>query len=584
VNLWKATQRKIYPETMTDRQAERMNDFQTTSLRDEQLAEILTEVKDAAPDKRPSLSELTSAHPHLADELRALWGTAMLVDAVANASQSDPESTVAHGGHALETQPPRILGDFELLEEIGRGGMGIVYRAKQRSLYREVAVKLILQGAQASPTDRARFQAEIAAAARLEHPHIVPIYEVGDADGWQYFGMQLIQGETLAKRIVDGPLSEEMAVQLAISIARAIQYAHDRGVVHRDLKPANILLDQEGVPHVTDFGLAKHLTTGTTLTQTGAILGTPTYMAPEQSASSRGKLGPLADVYSLGAILYCMLTGQPPFQGSSAVVVLMMLREQEPLPLRLLNQRVSRDLEMIVLKCLQKPTELRYDSAAALADDLQAWQMGEPIAARSGRLTDVVARVFRESHHATVLENWGVLWMWHAAVLLILCLFTNWLELMQNTWPAANRPWPYLLLWGGGLAVWAPTFWALRHRAGPVTAVERQIAHAWGGSIIAVILLFWIESLLRLPVLTLSPALGLISGMVFIVKAGILAGRFYLHATAHFITAVAMAALQGHGFAYGVSLFGFVAAATFFFPGWKYYKQNRDNQRISSNN
>lgn len=539
-----------------------------------QLAEILDRLTDSHADERPTLEQLIAEHPHLAEELRELWGTVMVVEAVAQRSH-------ANGAAEQETlplaqaTPPNSLGDFSLLEEIGRGGMGVVYRARQKSLDREVALKLILRGSQASSADQARFQAEVAAAAQLEHPHIVPIYELGADQGWQYFGMKLIEGETLSQRISRGPVPDREAARLVMTLARAIQYAHERGVIHRDLKPANILMDRQDVPHVTDFGLAKRVSGSVSLTQTGAILGTPSYMAPEQASGGRGEVGPLCDVYSLGAILYALLTGRPPFQGPSPVDTMLMVLEQDPLPPRLLNRRLNRDLEMIVLRCLQKPSELRYRSAAELAEDLQAFLNGESILARSGRLSDVVARVFRETHHATVLENWGVLWMWHAAVLLVLCLFTNWLQLQQAEWPVMNSPWPYVALWGGGLAVWAPIFWALRHRSGPVTAVERQIAHAWGASIIAVILLFVVEELLAMPVLSLSPVLGLISGMVFVVKAGILAGSFYVHAAALFAVAPVLAILQHAGWPYGVSLFGAVSAATFFLPGWKYYRQSQ---------
>ena len=248
-----------------------------------------------------------------------------------------------------------------------------------------------------------------------------------------------------------------------------------------------------------------------------------------------------------GTILYALLTGRPPFQGPSPVDTVLMLLEQDPLPPRLLNPKLDRDLEMIVLKCLQKPPELRYESAAALADDLAAYLNDEPIAARSGQFSQVVARVFRETHHATVLENWGLLWMWHAAVLLVICVTTNVMHAGRVRWPECNRPWPYLALWGGGLAIWAPIFWALRRRIGPVTAVERQIAHVWGGSVIAVVLLFVVESLLGLPVLTLSPVLGLIGGAVFVAKAGILSGLFYVQAAALFATSLVMAILQRRG-------------------------------------
>jgi serine/threonine protein kinase len=539
--------------------------------RDLELAQIFARLSErGAP--RPTLEQLTAEHPHLANELRALWGTALLVDAVATHSLN--QTIPAAASLRPDSPPPQSLGDFEMIEELGRGGMGVVYRARQKSLGREVAVKLILQGAQASELDKARFRAEVAAAARLDHPNIVPIYEVNEVDGWHFFGMKLIEGETLAQRMAQGPIPEKEAVRLMFSVVRAIEYAHGRGVVHRDLKPANILIDRAGTPHVTDFGLAKHITAdSSSLTQSGTILGTPAYMAPEQAAGNRGRVGPSADVYSLGAILYSLVAGRAPFQGTSPVDTVLMVLEQDPLPPRLLNQHLSRDLEMIILKCLQKPIELRYASAGAFADDLQAYLTGESIAARSGRLTDVFMRVFRETHHATVLENWGVLWMWHSVVILVMCLVTNWMQLQQQTWPTMAQSWPYLLLWGGGLAVWAPIFWALRHRSGPVTAVERQIAHAWGASIVAVMLLFWVEDLLGLPVLKLSPILGLIGGMTFVVKAGILAGSFYVHAGVMFGLSILMAWMQHIHFDYGLAVYGLVSAATFFIPGWKYYRQ-----------
>jgi serine/threonine protein kinase len=546
---------------------------------DEELAAVLERVTDAPSDMRPSLDELVAQYPHLAAELRGVWGAVMVADAVAeHRSRRASAPTVAAGPRgvvSVAVSPPAELGDFTLLNEIGRGGMGVVYAARQRSLDRVVAVKVLLRGADASQQDQERFRAEAEAVARLDHPSIVPIYETGEVGGWRYFGMKLIEGQNLSQRMAAGPLPQREAAGLVMDVARAIDYAHERGVVHRDLKPANILLDSAGRPHVTDFGLAKRHVVGEPLTTTGAILGTPSYMAPEQAAGGRAAVGPASDVFSLGAILYALLTGRPPFQGASPVDTLLLVLEQDPPPPRLLNAHVDADLEMIALRSLQKPPELRYGSAGALADDLQAYLSGEPIAARSGRLSQIVARLFRETHHATVLENWGVLWMWHALLLLVLCVVTNWLHLRRTAWPVFDEHWPYVLLWGGGLALWAPIFWALRRRAGPVTAVERQIAHAWGGSIFAVMGLFVVESLLGLDVLTLSPVLGLISGMVFMVKAGILAGAFYVNAAASFFCAAAMAALDRAGFPYSVTLFGVVAAACFFVPGWKYFRQSR---------
>jgi serine/threonine-protein kinase len=539
---------------------------------DSRLAALLDELTEAVrAGNSPQLDQLARQHPDLAEELRALWSTVLVAGAVAGVTGDESESADVVPAAPL----PSDLPDYELQEELGRGGMGIVYRARQKSLQRDVAVKLILRGTLASVDDLARFQAEAEAAGRLQHPHIVPIYEVANHAGRCYFSMQLVDGETLAERLADGPLPAAEAARLMATVARAIHYAHTQGVVHRDLKPANILIDAAGEPHVTDFGLAKQLDAGQSLTLSGAVLGTPAYMAPELASGDRGAIGPACDVYSLGTILYALLTGRPPFQGPSPVDTVLMVLEQDPLPPRLLNRKLDRDLEMIVLKCLQKPPELRYASAATLADDLTAYLHDEPISARSGQFSQVIARVFRETHHATVLENWGLLWMWHAAVILVMCLVTNWLHANRAQWPECSRPWPYLLLWCGGLALWAPIFWMLRHRIGPVTAVERQIAHVWGGSVAAVILLFVVESLLGLPVLTLSPVLGLIGGAVFVAKAGILSGLFYLQAAAMFATALVMAELQRNGLDWGISLYGLVSAAAFFLPGWKYYRQSR---------
>jgi serine/threonine-protein kinase len=324
------------------------------------------------------------------------------------------------------------------------------------------------------------------------------------------------------------------------------------------------LLDRAGRAHVTDFGLAKQISDAASLTRTGAVLGTPAYMAPEQAAGARGQVGPPSDVYSLGVILYHMLTGRPPFQAASPVDTVLMVLEQDPVPPRMLNPKADRDLEMIALRCLQKPTDLRYPTAAALADDLQAYLNDERVAAASGQFRQVVTWWFRETHHAVVLENWGLLWMWHSLALLVVCSLTNGLYLSD----VQNR-WVYLLLWTAGLGTWAAVFWALRRRQGPVTFVERQIAHLWASSMIGIAMLFPLEWWLDLKVLALSPVLGIINGMVFVAKAGILSGAFYVQAIALFLTAGLMAVFPD----YAHFIFGLVSAACFFFPGLKYYRQ-----------
>jgi serine/threonine-protein kinase len=570
--------------------------FESESHREERVAALLEELLVAKRRGGVVDVEFVAAqHPDLAAELRQLWGVA----ALAEEFQSESEITLQwHDGRArqpaaalavpnnrgsrLALLPDRDFGDYELLEELGRGGMGVVYRARQLSLDRIVALKIILRGAAASLADLARFRGEAETAARLNHPSIVPVYEVGQQGDLPFFTMRYVEGHTLARRIADGPLPAREAARILAPIARAIAAAHQQGVLHRDLKPSNVLIDENGEPYVSDFGLAKRLTPesdddaaiadAAQLTQTGAIIGTPGYMSPEQAAGSRGSIGPASDVYSLGAILYATLTGRPPFQGATPVDTVLLVLEQEPIAPQLLNPRVDRDLEMIAMKCLQKPVELRYASAAELAGDLEAYLANEPIAARSGRFSGIVTRAFRETHHVSILENWGLLWMLHAAVLLVLCLVTNGFQLAG----VASR-WPYIGLWTIGLGSWAAIFWNLRHRSGPITFVERQIAHVWAGSMIIDTSMYVIEWQLGLAVLTLSPVLGPVSGAVFLIKAAMLSGRFYIHAAVLCLTGIAMAWLQVQTFMpnLGLTLFGLVSAACFALPGWKYWRQVR---------
>jgi tetratricopeptide (TPR) repeat protein len=280
----------------------------------------------------------------------------------------------------------RYFADYELIEEIARGGMGVVYRARQLSLNRPVALKMIAAGQLATSAAVQRFHTEAEAAARLDHPHIVPIYEIGEHEGQHYYSMKLIQGGTLAdlslESGVESPKSPEIAARLVGTVARAVHYAHQRGILHRDLKPTNILLDEKGEPHVTDFGLAKLVEDDSSLTLSAAMLGTPAYMAPEQAAGGAKQLTTAADTYSLGAVLYHLLTGQVPFRAETAVETLRQVCEQEPPPPRSLNPKLDRDLETICLKCLSKDPQKRYGSAELLAQDLDLWSGGEPILAR----------------------------------------------------------------------------------------------------------------------------------------------------------------------------------------------------------
>ncbi|MFI5459465.1 MAG: protein kinase [Isosphaerales bacterium] len=282
------------------------------------------------------------------------------------------------------TSPTRIryFGDYEIVREIARGGMGVVFQARQLSLNRLVALKMILAGQLADDADVRRFHIEAEAAANLDHPGIVPIFEVGQHEGQHYFSMAFIEGQSLSQRLAGGPLPSREAAELIGRVADAIEYAHQRGVIHRDLKPANILLDQNGNPRITDFGLAKKVKGDSGLTGSGQIMGTPSYMPPEQAGGKRGAVGPPADVYALGATLYALLTGRPPFQAASVMDTVIQVISDEPVPPQRLNASVPRDLETICLKCLEKDQARRYASAAALGEDLRRFLAGEPIAAR----------------------------------------------------------------------------------------------------------------------------------------------------------------------------------------------------------
>jgi serine/threonine-protein kinase len=276
----------------------------------------------------------------------------------------------------------RYFGDYMLQKELGRGGMGVVYKARQVSLNRPVALKMIKAGMLADADELRRFQNEAEAVARLDHPRIVPVYEVGEHDRQRYFTMKLIEGGDLADQLASFKDDPRAAATLVALAAEAVHHAHMRGILHRDLKPANILVDPEGHPHVTDFGLAKGVKTDVAMTATGAILGTPSYMSPEQAAGRSGTITTATDVYGLGAILYALLTGKPPFGGDSIIETLDAVRNHPPERPRRINSSAPRDLETICLKCLEKDPRRRYSSAQALADDLHAWLDSRPIAAR----------------------------------------------------------------------------------------------------------------------------------------------------------------------------------------------------------
>jgi serine/threonine protein kinase/tetratricopeptide (TPR) repeat protein len=274
------------------------------------------------------------------------------------------------------------LGDYELLEEVGRGGQGVVFRARQKSLNRTVALKVISLGQWASKTYLKRFRLEAEAAARLEHPGIVPIHEVGEHDGSCYFSMKFVEGGQLDEVVRRKPMSLRQAAELIAKVARTVHYAHEHGILHRDIKPGNILLDEKGEPHLTDFGLARLVESESTLTRTKEVMGTPSYLAPEQAMGDNATVSSATDVYGLGAVFYQLLTGHPPFAGGTTYETIKLVLDTEPRQPRSLNPKIDRDLSTICLKCLDKDPQHRYPSALALAEDLERWLKHEPIQAR----------------------------------------------------------------------------------------------------------------------------------------------------------------------------------------------------------
>jgi serine/threonine protein kinase len=444
--------------------------------------------------------------------------------------------------------PPERFGDYELISEVARGGMGVVYRARQVDLDRIVALKMILAGRLADDEDVQRFRSEAEAAARLQHPNIVAIFEIGEIDGQHFFSMEFIQGISLARKLASGPVAQREAANYVRRIARAVHHAHKHGIIHRDLKPSNILLDSEDEPHITDFGLAKRLDGDKDRTRTGAVLGTPSYMSPEQ-AQGRRDIGPAADVYGLGAILYELLTGQPPFHADTPIDTVWQVIQNEVAPPRLANGRIDHDLETICLKCLQKEPHLRYESAEALADDLQRYLDGESISARSFNVIDRIARTLERSQHEAHFATWSTMLLWMAVIigvehLLVFCL----IQADQPRWLiSAARFVQFALL--------AALFWFNRRsRLLPSTSAERELWTIWIGyffTYVGVIgitwLLFFLHELEQGEKMPGSwseylpyPFLALLAGLAFFVMGSNYWGRCYMIGAAFWVVAALM--------------------------------------------
>ncbi len=398
-----------------------------------------------------------------------------------------------------------IVPGYEILGELGRGGMGVVYKARQQGLNRIVALKMILAGGYAGDAERSRFRAEGEAAARLRHPNIVQIYEIGAFEGRPFLSLEFCDGGSLADRLRDGPLAADSAAGLIEQLARGVHTAHRAGIIHRDLKPANILLqgltaenekqkrtgptshamssspvDSAAAlsavnlhPRIADFGLAKQLDAIEGMTQSGAIMGTPSYMAPEQASGHSKDVGPAADIYALGAILYECLTRRPPYQGATSTDTMLQVLDGDLVPPRRLRPDLPSALEAICVKCLARDPDERYPSALVLADDLLAYLDGEPVLAeRSGSL-HALRVLLADSRHTEVLRRWGRIWLWHSPICFFVFLFTDVLR-----WQGVTALWPYVVLWTTGIVLYHVPIWLIRIRGSslPLTLIERQMA------------------------------------------------------------------------------------------------------------
>jgi hypothetical protein len=454
-----------------------------------------------------------------------------------SASAGPPASRIPEGER---------FGEFVLLGEVGRGGMGVVYRAYEVKLDRVVAVKMILPGALASEAELQRFNIEASATARLHHPHIVKVHRVGIHEDRHYYSMDFIEGPSLAQRLAHGPMPSRPAARYVAMIARAIHHAHEQGILHRDLKPANILVDAADQPHVTDFGLAKQFTSDTSQTRTGALMGTPGSMAPEQAAGEKN-LTPACDVYGLGALLYELLTARPPFKAETVIDTLYQVMEHEPVPPRLLNPRVDRDLETICLKCLRKAPRDRYGSAAELAADLDRYLHGESIQARSLNMVDQLARMLGRSQYDLEFRHYG-------SMLYVFAVIVGTAHIIKHFLIAGRQAVAWIVgvqVVQFALLILVVGRWRRSGSLVPRTTAERQLWSVWISYVVTCALMglctHWLYGEEALYEGKLYPYYALVGGMAFFVLGSSYWGRCYAISMAFLVLGLVLAWFPGWG-------------------------------------
>jgi serine/threonine protein kinase len=454
--------------------------------------------------------------------------------------------------------------DYEILGELGRGGMGVVYKARHKELNRLVALKMILAGGHACAADLERFQIEALAVARLQHPNIVQIYDIGEQGGLPFFSLEYCSGGSLAAKLDGTPLPGRQAAALVEKLARAMEAAHRAKIIHRDLKPANVLLAADGEPKITDFGLAKRLDAAGQ-TQSGSVMGTPSYMAPEQARGRIKDIGPATDVYQLGAVLYELLTGRPPFKAATPLETVLQVTSNQPVPPRLLNSHMDADLERVTLKCLEKEPALRYGSAAALAEDLRHFLEGEPVSARSIHLLERLQRELSLSQHDAQLRPWGTGLLVLGLLIFLAHLTTSSLLSVGCLRPAA--------FWGPRIALLAALVPLLRHFRShaplwPTNAVERIIWATWGGYLLAFASMFGALTVMGHDHLEVYGVAAGALGLAWFVMGGSVWGGCYLLGGLCMLLAPAMALLAGSSWA--PSAFGALWGGTLALLGLRY--------------